>query len=100
MLHLEFNDPEEFDVYFDPTNEVTKREVTEAIYGGIREAINKKVDEAELFTISFSSGDDALDVTLLRSEWSTALENCQAKFHELEMYDEAIDVFNLRKEVW
>ena len=100
MLHLEFNDPEEFEVYFDPANQETKKEVTEAIYQGIKDAIIKKLDEAELFSISFTSGDDMLDVTLKSSEWSTALENCQEKFHELEMFDEAIDVYTLRKDIW
>lgn len=100
MLSLEFDTPEEFDEYFDSDNLESKREVAETIFEGIRKAMAEDKNEAELFQISFTSGDDALDVTLPRSEWSVALENCQKKFHEMELFDEAIDVYNLRKEVW
>ena len=44
--------------------------------------------------------DDGLEVNLPKDQWTTALENCQTKYHELEMFDEAIDVYNLRKEIW
>ena len=100
MLVFEFESMEEFDTLFDSSDPESVRKISTAIYDGIREAIANGKNEAELFSLTFRNADDSLDVSLERSEWSIALENCQKKFHELEMYDEAIDVYNLRKEIW
>ena len=99
MLDLEFNDSEEFNNYFDPNNDSTKKELTEAIFQGIREAHMSGSDDADLFVISFVEEEDVLDVSLSRSEWDVALKNCQEKFHELEQFDDAIDAYNLRKAI-
>ncbi len=100
MLEFEFDSMEEFDGLFDSSDAESVRKVTDAIFKGIQEAFNKGEKEAELFSISFRNMDDGLEVNLPKDQWTTALENCQTKYHELEMFDEAIDVYNLRKEIW
>lgn len=97
MLDLEFNDSEEFNDYFDPDNVSTKKELTETIFEGIKEAHTSGSDTADLFVISFVEEEDVLEVSLSRGEWDVALKNCQEKFHELEQFDDAIDAYNLRK---
>lgn len=100
MLEFEFDSMEEFDTLFDSSDAESVRKVTDAIFQGIQEAFNKGENEAELFSISFRNADDGLDVTLPKDQWGIALDNCQTKYHDLEMFDEAIDVYNLRKEIW
>ena len=100
MLEFEFESMEEFDKLFDSSDPKSVRKITDAIYEGIRMAMNSGESEAELFSISFRNMDDGLEVNLPKDQWTIALENCQTKYHELEMFDEAIDVYNLRKEIW
>jgi len=100
MKEFEFDSMEEFDQLFDSTDAQSVEEVSTTIFQGIKNAMDNGEEEAELFSISFRNADDGLDVTLPRDQWGIALENCQKKFHELELFDFAIDAYNLRKEIW
>lgn len=100
MKEFEFDSMEEFDTLFDSTDADSVEEVSTTIFQGIKKALENGDDEAELFSISFRNADDGLEVTLPKDQWGIALDNCQKKFHELELFDQAIDVYNLRKDIW
>jgi hypothetical protein len=100
MKEFEFDSMEEFDGLFDSTDAKSVEEVSMTIFQGIKNAMDNGESEAELFSISFRNADDGLEVTLPKDQWGIALENCQKKFHQLELFDQAIDVYNLRKEIW
>lgn len=99
MEFFEFESMKEFDTLFDSKDTESVEKITTAIYTGIRSAIHNKEDEAELFSLSFKNLDDGLDVCLPRDQWDIALKNCQKNFHDMELFDTAIDVYNLRKEL-
>tara|TARA_R110000796_G_scaffold9485_1_gene32306 strand:- start:14 stop:316 length:303 start_codon:yes stop_codon:yes gene_type:complete len=99
MEFFEFESMEEFDTLFDSKDRESVTKVTTAIFTGIQSAIQNKEDEAELFSLSFKNLDDGLEVCLPRDQWDIALNNCQKNFHDMEMFDTAIDVYNLRKEL-
>jgi len=73
--------------------------VTEAITDGIRVAAQAKKKQADLFEISFEGGDTAFDISLPSSEWPQALAKCLEIYEQEEMYDDAIDTYQLMKQV-
>lgn len=90
-IHLETL--EEFESLFDGDNPT----ITLGIFEGIREALEKNTEEAELFNITFEESDDLYEISLDSEQWGHALDNCLEKFEKFEMYDEAIDTFQLKK---
>lgn len=95
MKQFVFDSTEEFKSFFSGRN----LELTEAIVDGIRMAVQQKKRSAELFEVMMQGLDDAYEIGLPSGEWPKALSNCLKHFEEAEMYDEAIDTFQLLKEV-
>ena len=95
MKQFIFESPQEFDAFF--TGENLK--VTEAITEGIRLAVQAKKKHADLFEVSFEGGDTAFDISLPSSEWPQALAKCLEIYEQEEMYDDAIDTYQLMKQV-
>jgi hypothetical protein len=99
MKEFEFDSMEDFDKMFDSSDPKSIEEISTVIYEGIKNAMQNEESEADLFIISFRNADDGLEVSLQKDQWPIALENCQEKFHQLELFDQAIDVYNLRKQL-
>jgi hypothetical protein len=95
MKQFVFETPEEFDAFFNGKN----MKVTEAITDGIRIAVTARKKHADLFEISFEGGDTAFDISLPSTEWPQALAKCLEFYEEAEMYDDAIDTYQLIKQV-
>jgi len=95
MKQFVFETPEEFDAFFNGKN----LKVTEAITDGIRVAVQAKKKQADLFEISFEGGDTAFDISLPSSEWPQALAKWLEIYEQEEMYDDAIDTYQLMKQV-
>lgn len=71
--------------------------ITNGIVYGIRNAIENKVKTAYLFEIRFQHEDTFYEITLPRPQWKKALTSCIKKYEEQEMWDDAIDTYNLTK---
>lgn len=95
MRQFTFETPEEFDAFFTGKNV----EVTEAIIDGIRVAIEAKKKHADLFEVTFEGADTAFDISLPSTEWPKALAKCLEIYEQAEMYDDAIDTYQLIKQV-
>lgn len=95
MKQFIFESPEEFEQFFTGKNV----KVTNAITEGIRLAVQAKKKNAELFEVSFEGADTAFDIALPSTEWPQALAKCLELYEEAEMYDDAIDTYQLIKQV-
>lgn len=95
MRQFTFETPEEFDAFFTGKNV----QVTEAIIDGIRVAIKAKKKHADLFEVTFEGADTAFDISLPSTEWPQALAKCLEIYEQAEMYDDAIDTYQLIKQV-
>jgi len=95
MRQFVFESPEEFDAFFTGKN----MQVTEAITDGIRVAVQAKKKHADLFEVTFEGADTAFDIGLPSTEWPQALAKCLEFYEEAEMYDDAIDTYQLIKQV-
>lgn len=95
MRQFNFDTPEQFQSFFTGRN----LEVADAITEGIRVAVRSKKKEAELFEVSFDGDDNYFEIGLPSSEWPAALSNCLSHYEEAERFDDAIDTFQLLKEV-
>jgi len=95
MRQFTFETPEEFDAFFTGKNV----QVTEAIIDGIRVAIEAKKKHADLFEVTFEGADTAFDISLPSTEWPQALAKCLEIYEQAEMYDDAIDTYQLIKQV-
>jgi len=95
MKQFNFDTPEQFESFFTGRN----LEVADAITEGIRVAVKAKKKNADLFEVSFDGDDNYFEIGLPLSEWPVALNNCLNHYEEAERYDDAIDTFQLLKEV-
>ena len=95
MKQFVFESPQEFDAFF--TGENLK--VTEAITEGIRLAVQAKKRHADLFEVSFEGGDTAYDISLPSTEWPQALAKCLEFYEQSQLYDDAIDTYQLIKQL-
>ena len=95
MRQFTFETPEEFDAFFTGKNV----QVTEAIIDGIRVAIEAKKKHADLFEVTFEGADTAFDISLPSTEWPQTLAKCLEIYEQAEMYDDAIDTYQLIKQV-
>ena len=93
MKRFTFDEVTDFSTFFSGNN----HEVTDAIFQGIKEAIEAGVGEAELFELGFDEEDDFFEVSLPKEEWPQALSACMNKYEEAELYDQVIDAFELLK---
>ena len=95
MKQFNFNTPEEFEKFFTGRN----LQVADAITEGIRIAVKAKKKNADLFEVSFDGDDNYFEIALPLNEWPIALNNCLNHYQEAERFDDAIDTFQLLKEV-
>ena len=95
MKQFNFETPEEFANFFTGRN----LEVADAITEGIRIAVKNKKKNADLFEISFEGDENYFEIELPLSEWPVALNSCLKHYEEAERFDDAIDTFQLLKEV-
>ena len=95
MRQFVFENPQEFSTFFSGKNV----KITNAITAGIRVAVKARKKHADLFEVSFEGGDTAFDISLPSSEWPQALAKCLEFYEEAEMYDDAIDTYQLMKQV-
>lgn len=91
MVKLHFNTTDEFEQLF-------KRKtlsVTKSIVSGIEEAVQKRKKTASLFEITFEEVELAYEISLPKSQWQPALENCLEHLHSEGLADEQIDCWKL-----
>ena len=93
MRRYTFDEETDFSRFFDGDNP----EVTDAIIKGIREAIEKGKDVAELFELEFNEEDDFFEISLEKGEWPQALSACMTKYEKAERYDDVLDAYELLK---
>lgn len=91
MVKLHFNTTDEFEQLFKKKT----LSVTRSIVSGIEKAVQNKKKVAPLFEITFEEVDLAYQISLSRSQWVHALENCLNHLHQEELTDEQIDCWKL-----
>jgi len=98
MIELYFDEPQEFEDLFTVTNP----KITNGIFDGIKEAFHAKKDIADLFRIYFGPDEDTdyYEISLDDTQWAQALDTCLKKYEEMEMFDDALDVYVFRKEFY
>ena len=94
-MKLSFHDIEEFEKLF----RAPSIEVANGIVTGIEQSHSKQKKTALLFEFSFEGDEYEYTVSLPKEQWSTALKACLKKYEELEMFDQAIDTFQLIQKV-
>ena len=95
MVKLHFNSTEEFEGLF----KSKKKAVTDSIVIGIEDAMQKNKRSADLFEVTFAEVDLAYEISLPKSQWQQALEQCLDHYHSLSLADEAIDTWKLLEAV-
>ena len=93
MTKLVLTSVEEFENLFNQKDV----KITNGIVYGIRNAIHNKAKTANLFEIIFQHEDTYYEITLPKAQWGKALTSCIEKYEEREMWDDAIDTYNLTK---
>lgn len=91
MVKLHFNTTDEFEQLF-------KRKslsVTRTIVSGIEEAVQKRKKTASLFEITFEEVELAYEISLPKSQWQPALENCLEHLHSEDLTNEQIECWKL-----
>lgn len=95
MVKLHFNNTQEFEGLFkDKTLSVTR-----SIISGIEKAMQSNKRTAPLFEITFDEVDMMYEISLPKSQWQPALENCLEHLHTEELADEQIDCWRLLEAV-
>ncbi|HMS90621.1 MAG TPA: hypothetical protein PKC87_00150 [Candidatus Absconditabacterales bacterium] len=74
-------------------------EMTTSIRDSIQEALDQNKRTANLFEVEFEGVETIIEISLPKSQWKIALENCLKHFHEWEMPDDEIDTFLLLKKL-
>lgn len=95
MKQFFFEHPEEFEQFFKGRN----LQISDAIVEGIKVAVKQKKRNADLFEVGFEGDDNIFEIGLPLSEWPVALNSCLTYYEEAERFDDAIDTFQLLKEV-
>lgn len=91
MINLHFNTTEEFESLF----KAKTLAVTRGIVSGIQQALTDRKKVANLFHVSFAEVEMAYEISLNRSQWQFALENCLDHLHTEDLTDEQIDCWKL-----
>lgn len=94
-MKLSFTDIKEFENMFKTPNV----DVANGIVSGIQLSLDKKKKSALLFEFSFEGDEYEYTVSLPKEQWGTALKACLKKYEELEMFDQAIDTYQLIQKV-
>ena len=95
MRQFVFENPQEFSTFFSGKNV----KITNAITAGIRVAVKARKKHADLFEVSFEGGDTAYDISLPSTEWPQALAKCLEFYEQSQLYDDAIDTYQLIKQL-
>lgn len=95
MRQFVFESPKEFSAFFSGKNV----KITDAITSGIRVAVKARKKHADLFEVSFEGGDTAYDISLPSTEWPQALAKCLEFYEQSQLYDDAIDTYQLIKQL-
>ena len=74
-------------------------EMTFSIRDSIQEALIKNKKTANLFEVEFEGVEAIMEISLYKTQWKVALENCLKHFHEWNMVDDEIDTYLLLKKV-
>lgn len=98
MVKLHFETTEEFEVLFKKRT----KNITDAITLGIEKAMQEGKKSAVLFEVSFNDAETSFEISLPRSQWKQALEQCLNHYEELRLTDECIDTWKLLEiaKVW
>lgn len=98
MVKLHFETTEEFEGLFKRKS----KDVTDAIVSGISTAMQGGKNTALLFEITFEAAETAFEISLPRSQWTTALDSCLKHYEVLHLTDECIDTWKLLEaaKVW
>lgn len=98
MVKLHFNTTEEFDVLFKSKT----KSVTDSIVLGIEKAMQEGKRTANLFEITFADSERMFEISLPKSQWEQALEQCLEHYHSLDLANESIDTWKLLEaaKVW
>lgn len=91
MVKLHFNSTDEFEQLFKKKS----LSVTRSIISGIEQAVQKRKSTAPLFEITFEEVELAYEISLPKSQWQPALENCLEHLHSENLADEQIDCWKL-----
>lgn len=94
-MKLSFTNINEFEKMFLSPN----IKVADGIVRGIRSSLSKKKKSALLFEFSFEGDEYEYTVSLPKEQWNTALKACLKKYEEFELFDQAIDTYQLIQEV-
>jgi hypothetical protein len=95
MVKLHFNSTSEFESLFRGKS----LSVTRSIISGIEIAMQGGKRTAKLFEITFDEVDMMYEISLPKSQWQTALENCLEHLHKENLTDEEIDCWKLLEAV-
>lgn len=74
-------------------------EMTDTIKTSIQDAYNANKRTAQLFEIEIIGGDNTFEISLGKTQWITALENCLRHYEEWGHSDDAIDTYMLIKKL-
>lgn len=95
MVKLHFYSTEEFEDVF----KSKKKSVTDSIVKGIEDAVAQRKRTAQLFEITFETAELMYEISLPRSQWAIALEQCLEHYRILDLTDEQIDTWKLLEAV-
>lgn len=93
MKRLYFDTAKAFTDYFN----VRTRETTDHIFQTVKEGIENKKKNVQLFEIEVEGNEFFFEISLPKKEWKKALEGCLAHYEELNAEDECIDTYLLLK---
>ena len=74
-------------------------EMTTSIRDSIQEALDQNKRTANLFEVEFEGVETIIEISLPKSQWKIALENCLKHFEEWEMGDDALDTYLVLKKL-
>jgi hypothetical protein len=74
-------------------------EMTTSIRDSIQEALEQNKKTANLFEVEFEGVETILEISLGKSQWKVALENCLKHYEEWEMGDDALDTYLVLKKL-
>jgi hypothetical protein len=91
---FEFDTVEEFD-------KLTSEKVTicNCLLSAVQTGLNENNIQPVLFEITVKDSDYTYEIYLDRSEWPSGLQTCLEVYTASNKFDEAIDAYNLLKEV-
>jgi len=74
-------------------------EMTTSIRDSIQEALEQNKRTANLFEVEFEGVETIMEISLPKSQWKVALDNCLKHYEEWEMGDDALDTYLVLKKL-